>query len=290
MSAHWDDLKTVMHLVREGSLATAGDALGVSYTTVARRIKRAEEDLGMQLFERLADGYQPTESGQVVARKAALMEIEEHDLMRNLLANDANLSGALTITAPQLLCASYLAPVFAEFTDRYPDVELIVRADNELLDLNRREADLAIRISRAPGDTLRGRRLSEMHSATYASPEWVERLRQDPTIPVDWIVMDKIPEFHQQSLAAFPNARIRMKSDDMLSMVGAARAGMGVAQLPMFLGRYFSDLERVSDVASQPFSEIWLVAHRDVWASARVAAFREILVPHFKEHQHLFVA
>jgi len=290
MSAHWDDLKTVMHLVRGGSLANAADALGVSYTTVARRVKRAEDDLGLQLFDRLADGYQATEAGEVVARKAAAMETEELDLLRNLAGAEQIVSGRLTITAPQLLCSTHLIPVFKEFTERYPEVELHVRSDSALLDLNRREADLAIRVSDAPGDTLTGRVLARQESVAFGNVEWADKIASNQNAPVSWIVPERIPPAFKKYIPDLPNENVILRSDDIVTMIEAARAGMGVAMLPTFLGRHASDLFELPICSAMPFPDIWAVAHRDIWRSARVTAFREILIPHFKKNAHLFVA
>lgn len=289
MSAHWDDLKTVMHLVRGGSLATAADALGVSYTTVARRVKRAEDDLGLQLFERLADGYKATEAGHTVARKASAMEVEEHDLMRGLLGADQKLSGALTITAPQLLCSTLLASVFNEFCEKYPDVELHVRANTELLDLNRREADLAIRVSNHPGDSLMGRRLVAQQSAVYGVRRWAEQIAHDPAKQIDWILHDKLQNIQKETTANTPNNRLRLMTDETMTMISAAQKGLGVVRMPVFLAHDYDDLFRIDTLPPQAFPDIWVVAHRDVWPSARVAAFREILVPHFTKHREMFV-
>ncbi|MFY0595441.1 MAG: LysR family transcriptional regulator [Cognatishimia sp.] len=290
MSAHWDDLKTVMHLVRGGSLANAADALGVSYTTVARRVKRAEDDLGIQLFDRLADGYQATEAGEVVARKAAAMETEELDLLRNLVGAEQIVSGHLTITAPQLLCSTHLIPVFKEFTERYPEVELHVRSDSALLDLNRREADLAIRVSDAPGDSLTGRVLARQESVAFGNAEWADKIASNQNAPVSWIVPERIPPAFKKYIPELPNEHVILRSDDMVTMIEAARAGMGVVMLPTFLGRNALDLVELPICNVMPFPDIWAVAHRDIWRSARVAAFREILIPHFKKNAHLFVA
>lgn len=290
MSAHWDDLKTVMHLVRGGSLANAADALGVSYTTVARRVKRAEDDLGIQLFDRLADGYQATEAGEVVARKAAAMETEEMDLLRNLIGSEQVVSGVLTITAPQLLCSTYLIPVFKEFAEKYPEVELHVRSDSALLDLNRREADLAIRVSDTPGDSLTGRVLARQESMVFGNAEWAAKLRSNVNAPVPWIIPERIPPAFKKYAPDIPNEDVVLRTDDMVTMIEAARAGMGVVMLPAFLGRNTPDLHELDLCQPMTFPEVWAVAHRDIWRSARVAAFREILVPHFKKNAHLFVA
>lgn len=290
MSAHWDDLKTVMHLVRGGSLANAADALGVSYTTVARRVKRAEDDLGIQLFDRLADGYQATEAGEVVARKAAAMETEEMDLLRNLIGSEQVVSGVLTITAPQLLCSTHLIPVFKEFTEKFPEVELHIRSDSALLDLNRREADLAIRVSDAPGDSLTGRVLARQESVVFGNAEWAERVKANVNAPVPWIIPERIPPAFKKYVPEIPSENVILRTDDMVTMIEAARAGMGVVMMPAFLGRNAPDLFEIDICEPMAFPEIWAVAHRDIWRSARVAAFREILVPHFKKYAHLFVA
>lgn len=290
MSAHWDDLKTVMHLVRGGSLSNAADALGVSYTTVARRVKRAEDDLGIQLFDRMADGYQATEAGEVVARKAAAMETEELDLLRNLVGAEQVISGPLTITAPQLLCSTHLIPVFKEFSEKYPEVELHIRSDSALLDLNRREADIAIRVSDAPGDSLTGRVLARQESLPFANAEWADRIAENTNVPVPWIIPERVPPRFKKYIPEIPEENVVLRTDDTTTMIEAARAGMGVVMLPTFLGRHWSDLQELDICAAIPFPDVWAVAHRDIWRSARVAAFREILVPYFKKHAHRFVA
>lgn len=277
-----------MHLVRAGSLTGAADALDVSYTTVARRVKRAEDDLGLKLFDRLADGYQATEAGQVVAMKAAAMEIEELDLMRGLLGADQRLTGELTVTAPQLLCMTFLAPVFKEFTERYPDVSLQVNSANELLDLNRREADVAIRISNDPGDTLVGRRLTEQSAGYFGTQDWADRMARDPSTRVEWLAQTGSPEVPTDVMNCFPNARVRMRFDDFTSRLSAARIGTGIVRIPVFLASNYQELVHLSMLPTDSFPDVWMVAHRDVWQSARVAAFRDIMLPHFRKHRSKF--
>lgn len=283
MSVHWDDLKTVMHLVREGSLANAADTLGISYTTVARRVKRAEDDLGLPLFERLADGYHATDAGQEVARKAAAMETQENDLMRGLAGASQSLSGVLTVTAPQLVCTTLLAPVFEEFIETYPEVDLHIRASIALLDLNRREADVAIRISDDPGDSLIGRRLLSQRNAVYGTQTWADQIAQDPKKLIEWIVLEQFQDLSGEVCADFPNHRARMVTDDMMTMIKAACAGMGVVRMPTVLAEQYDCLKPIAQIAQRDIPDMWMVAHRDVWSSARVSAFRAILVKHMPQ-------
>ena len=290
MDMAWDDLRTVMELVRHRSLAGAGAALGVNYTTVARRVRRAEETLGEALFERLADGYRPTSAALSIAEHAQEMEQAEHGLMRRLKGAETQLSGPLTITAPQLLIASFLSPVLDQFTRAHPEVELRVLATNDLLDLSRREADLAIRISREPGDALTGLRLLDQDSASFASADWAARIAQSPQAMIDWVVYDSYPDVPKGACPDYPNMQVRFRFDDMVAMIGAAQAGLGVVRMPMFLGRTTAGLQQVPVLAPQPYPEVWVVGHPDVWPSAKLRAFREVLIAHCKAHKALFVA
>jgi DNA-binding transcriptional LysR family regulator len=289
MEPSWDDMRTVMCLVRGGSLAAAAHDLGLNYTTVARRIKRVEAALGVTLFDRLVDGYQPTEAGALVANYATQMNKQTDTMMRQLQGRDGTLRGSLTVTAPQLLIAHVLTPVIEQFCAAYPDVDLHVRATNDLLDLNRREADLAIRISRDPGDSLMGVRLASQQSSSFAAPAVAQAILDAPTRTVDWIVYADYAAVPKNVNPTYPNHRIRMTFDDMVAIRAAVVAGLGVARMPVFLGRSSDGLVQVPVLAPQPYPDIWIVAHRDVWASAKVAAFREMLVPFMRGRRAQFV-
>ncbi len=290
MQLDWDDLRTVLCVVRGRSLAEAGKVLAINYTTVARRISRAERKLGQQLFERLPDGYVPTEAGRLAAEYAAKMEAEQEALLLKLKGQDQTLRGQLTVTAPQLLIAHGLTTVIDQFCLAHPEVELVMRATNEILDLNRREADLAIRISRSPGDSLTGLRLADQHSASFADQTWADRIAKDTSTPIDWVVYTQLDHLPKGIDPTYPNHRIKLRLDDMMAIVGAAQAGLGVIRAPMFLGRGAPGLVQVPVLPPQPYAEIWVVGHRDVWPSAKVAAFRDILVAHMRATRDLYVA
>jgi|TARA_B110000902_G_scaffold258983_1_gene329589 DNA-binding transcriptional LysR family regulator len=290
MDIAWDDLRTILMLVRHGSLAGAADALDINYTTVARRVRRAESALNQLLFERLPDGYRPTEAAHLIAEHAEKMENAEHGLMRQLEGASTELSGVLKITAPHVLVANFLSPVIDEFITTYPRVDLRVLATTELLDLSRLEADLAIRISRNPGDTLMGVRLMRQDTASFANHEVARRIQSDPTAMIDWLVYESHPNLPKAISPQFPNNRARLRLDDIVAMIGAAQAGLGIVRMPLFLGRASAGLVQVPVLPPQPYADIWVVGHPDVWPSQKLRAFREILTKHCKVHSHKFVA
>lgn len=290
MNVAWDDLRTVLMLVRHHSLAGAAEALGVNYTTVARRVRRAEDALDQLLFERLPDGYRPTDAAHLVAEHAGQMENAEHGMMRQLECANTELSGVLKITAPHVLIANFLSPVIDQFSKAYPRVDLRILATTELLDLTRLEADLAVRISRNPGDTLMGLRLLRQETASFANQDAAKRISNDPTAMIDWVVHDAYPNVPNAISSKFPNNRARFRFDDIVAMVGAAQAGLGVVRMPMFLGRSSAGLVQVPVLPPQPYADIWVVGHPDVWPSQKQRAFREILTKYCKAHSRQFVA
>ena len=159
-----------------------------------------------------------------------------------------------------------------------------------VVDLARREADVAIRISRNPGDSLKGRRLLAQDSASFANADWASRLAADPETMVDWIVYDAYPDVPKAATDQFPNQRVRFRFDDMVAMTGAAVSGLGVVRMPMFLGRATPGLQQVPVLDPQPYPDVWVVAHPDVWPSAKVRAFVEPLVETAKSCRSEFVA
>ncbi len=281
MTENWDDLRAVLYVVRHGSLAAAGDALGVNYTTVARRISAAEAHYHTRFFDRFPQGYIPTTAGNAAARLAEKMEGSELDLRLQLGGLDETLSGVLTVTAPPLVIETHLLPVFDRFTALHPNVELRVVGGNELLNLSRREADIAIRVSNDPGDTLVGVRLVENYRAAFASATYAQQITDAPARVVDWIGYSHWTAPPRGILPTFPRSRIRMRFDETSAVIAALKAGLGVARLPLFVGRA-AGLTRVPVLPVQRAADIWAVAQRDMWSSAKVSALKGLLVSHFR--------
>ncbi len=288
MDADWEDLKTVLYMVRGGSLATAGARLGVNYTTVARRIARIEANLGQQLFLKAKAGYTPTEAGILVADAAALMEERSHKLMRSLSAAQDQLSGSLTITAPPLLVGPYLAEVLKRFRGKYPNVDMSVRATIETLDLNRTDADLAIRISNTPDAALVGQRLAKQRTASFASYEYSKTLTGDRDQPIAWVGLTHWKGPPEDVLKRYPNSKVAYQFDDMTALIGAVQSGLGVVRMTMFLGHTTPGLVQVPLLQPKPYKDVWVLTHSDIRAAPKIAAFKEILIPYFKEKAQEF--
>lgn len=289
MDLNWDDYRTVLHLVREQSLAGAAKSLNVNYTTIARRVTRAETALGQKLFDRLPSGYIATDLAEQVARAAHEMEKSSDDLLRSVIANEDKLSGSLTITAPQLLISNIMGPVLKEFGDAHQNVILNVKATNELLNLNRREADIALRISNSPDESLVGVRLTKQRTAIFACEGLANHLQDNPNSKFDWIWFEHWNGLPEKTLQDRSDPNPKYVFDDMTAVLGGAKAGLGVVRLPLFLGRSTDGLKQLQILEPQPYIDIWALSHSDMKDAPKVRAFKDILIPFFNKHKNTFV-
>lgn len=285
----WDNLRIFLALAQQKSVRGAAGALGVSHSTVSRRIESFEDSLGVRLFERLPDGFVLTPFGEDMMQTARRLEEAVNGLERRVLGQDARLRGDLRVTMPDLLAAKLLMPDLVAFGKRYPDINLEVAISYTPFDLSRREADVAIRITRDPPEALVGRKIITYARATYASRAYLAE--HDPVAEPDsvtWIGWDdrsRHPRWVRET--PFPGAPVRGRLNNAMVQLAAAKAGMGLAMLPCFMGDTEPDLRRVPPGKPEPAWDIWILTHEDLRATARVRAFMDFMAEAFLGHRDL---
>jgi len=285
----WDHLRVFMALAREQTVRAAATSLGVSHSTVSRRIDAFERDLGVRLFERLPDGFVLTPYGEDTLRTAQGLEESLDGLQRRVRGQDGQLRGDLRVTMPDLLAANLLMPDLVAFCERYPEIDLEVAISYTPFDLVRREADVAIRITRDPPEQLVGRKVITFARAAYASRDYLARHdpQHDPQ-SVTWIGWDDSTRHPRWVRAtAVPQAPVRGRMNNALVQLAACKAGMGLAMLPCFMGDGEPDLARVPPGEPEPAWDIWLLTHEDLRATARVRAFMDAMAAAFLRHRDL---
>jgi DNA-binding transcriptional LysR family regulator len=280
----WDDLRVVLAIGRSGGLKSAAAALGVDHSTVFRRLGAIERALGSKLFERHATGYRPTESGRRVIDTAERIETETLALDRDLAGRDTRLTGHLRVTASETLAFGGLASEIARFRALHPGITVELMVDNRIIDLSRREADVALRATRPQQGDLFGRKLIDVRWCFYAAPSYLaahpppRRLSDlgkhaaigwgeavQPTKAAAWIT------------ANIPAAAIGYRTGSLVSQFMAAKAGMGLALLPSYLGEGEPGLQRVLGPLSDLRTELWMVTHKALKDTARVRAFMDVV-------------
>lgn len=273
---YWGDLSFVVAIHRHGTFSGAAKALGVTHTTVARRIKDLERRYGSQLVDPTRSGLVLTAAGENVLEAALRIEDQLLELERVVSGKDARLAGVLRLTTCDVFAWLY-ADAFRSFGDRYPHIELEIIADNEVRDLSRREADIAIRGTNAPQDSLVGRRINSLDYAVYGARELAERLvAAEDYRNLPWVTFSprQPPRLAERWLRAnVPTPKVAAQVDTALIMLRAVQAGIGVALLPTVLGDGDAGLRRLTAPLPDLRQDVWLLTPRELLNTARVRAF-----------------
>ncbi len=284
----WDDVRLFLALVRAGSVRAAAAKAGVSHSTVARRVEAFETRLGVKLFDRLPSGYVLTAAGEDLLGVAEKVENELDGVQRRLVGQDRRLAGVIRVTMVDVIATHLLMPNLTEFRELYPNIELEVVITYEALDLTRREADVAIRFVKNPPDHLIGHRLATVANAAYATQDYLDHHDlADPT-SVSWIGFGSpspFPKWVKQS--DYPNVPAKGVFNSMLLQLQAARCGMGMANLPCFMGDPDPELRRLPPGEPRPGYDLWLLRHRDTRSTARLRVFSEFVGAAVAEHRPL---
>jgi DNA-binding transcriptional LysR family regulator len=277
----WDDLRFALAIARNEGLAGAARALGVDNSTVFRHLNALEEQLGAKVFERLPTGYRPTDSGALLIDAAERMEAEAIAVDRDLTGRDTRLSGRLRVTSSESLAYRILTPEIARFRDAHPGIQVELTIDNRALDLSRREADVALRATRPRESDLFGRKLADILWAVYGAADSTVRTRGKKALGenpfVGWAEAAQGIRAAQWIVENIPHEAIVYRSSSIVNQLGAARAGMGLAVLPCYLGDPEEDLVRLTPPPPELTTELWLITHKDLKGSARIRAFMEVV-------------
>jgi DNA-binding transcriptional LysR family regulator len=180
----WDEFRLVKAIAETGSLAGAGDVLALNHSTVFRRLNGLEQELGSRLFERARTGYVPTPAGEEMVTLATRMFDDITEFERRVAGRDVKPSGELRVTTNDSLVAHLATPLFGAFCRQYPEIKLDVVIDNRALNLSRRDADVAIRATAEPPETLVGRRIASIAWAVYGSKGCGIETTDDPALDV----------------------------------------------------------------------------------------------------------
>ncbi len=283
----WDDLKFFLAVARNGSISAGARRLKVQHSTVSRRIRALENRLGTRLIERKKSGYELTAVGEELKLSAARMELEILDIEDALAGHEGRVCGELRVSAIGNMATTVLMPMFRAFHERYPEIEMHIQVSNRFVSLTERQADIAIRLTNDPLETLIGTRLVTVRSAVYGSAAYLARQRSRAQ-PPEWLGVECC-DFHRDwTHAARPERDFRFYVDDTLLTLAALKEGFGIAYLPCFMGDSHPDLARVHAPEEKHDLGLWLLYHGDLRQTRRVRLFRQHMVDHIAPEKDLF--
>jgi DNA-binding transcriptional LysR family regulator len=271
-SISWDEFRLVKAIADAKSLVGAAEKLGINHSTVFRRLGALEEAIGAQLFERSRNAYVATSAGEEMIALAGRMEQEIIGFERTVAGRSAKPSGELKLTTNDAFLCWLIAPMLATFRKAYPDIRLDVTVGHQHLNLSRRDADVALRATLDPPETLVGRKIAHIGWAAYGPERWKggDHERQ-------WIGFGDGPgvigarRWLEDNVA--PEA-IVCRVDSVAGVASAIAAGVGAGLLPCMIGDQVAGVARLGQ--KLPFGDdMWLLTHPDLRHSARVRAFME---------------
>lgn len=282
----WDDLRIVLAVTKESTLANAGRRLGMSYATVHRRLGQIEERIGVSLFDRTRAGNTPTLAAEELAQTARKIESQVLEVERRIVGRDLRPSGTVRVTTLDTLLVGVLSPLMVEFQKSQRDISLDVVVSNQLHSLSNREADVAIRPSSAPHDTLIGRKVARLAYAAYGRRDQAQQLGDIGDLTqFDWLGPGDAmiyPELEAWMEKRRLNARCSYRVSSLLAMRTAVRDGQGLAVLPCYLADPDTCLTRVTEPLPELEVDLWLLTHNDLRKTARVREFLDFMAAALK--------
>lgn len=283
-SFDWSLVPSFLSALDRGSLLGAARALGASQPTIGRHIAELESQLGTVLFERTGRGLLPTQAAQRLAEAARAMERGAHELARSVSAGVAEMAGTVRISASQPVACVLLPPVLQQMRLALPQVQVELVASNELSNLLRREADIALRMVQPEQGSLVARRIGKVTLGACAHRDYLAR-RGVPRAPADLLGHELIGADRNQDIlrgfAAFGmplrKEDFAFRTDDLVAYWHAVRAGLGVGFVAGYLARTDPAVVPVLPALRIPPLPVWLVVHREIRSSPRIRAVYDFL-------------
>ncbi len=283
-SLDWDDFRVVRAIAEAGSLPAAAFRLGLNHSTVFRRLGQIEKRLGTPLFERHRSGYVPTPAGEETTAVAARLADDITGLTLRLAGKEMAPSGEVRIATSDSILSCLLMPMLSGLRDAYPLIRLDVVTGNEPLNLSRRDADIALRATDSPPETLVGRRIAEIAWALYGSTD-AEPLPQGADHAAlatrRWVSLgDRMARLQAVQFVAehVPPEQIVATFDTVGGLGVAIEAALGIGYLPCFVGDPSPRLRRLAPPEPAFATSLWLLTHPDLRSAPRIRAVLDGLV------------
>lgn len=267
----WDDLRLVLAIARGKGLSGAARSLGLNHATLFRRLNQLEQRVGVRLFERFRTGYAATAAGEKVVALAARIESGVVDVTRELSGQDTRPQGTVRLTTTDALlplvgrCLPHLRATNPEIT-----VELCIV--NMMVNLSRRDADIALRATGSPPPDLFGRKVGRLVYGIYAAKALKTKRIDLASLP--WVAPDDTVSHTPSAVwmaKLVPGATVAGRGNSLPSILEMVRAGIGVGLLPCLLADQQADLIQIGQPAPMAL-DLWLLTHNDLRNVARVRA------------------
>ena len=274
----WNLYRSLLAVLDSGSLSGAARALGLAQPTIGRHIEALEDALGGgSLFTRSGSGLRPTRAALALATHARAMAVAAEALIRTATGDPDNISGVVRVTASQIVGAEVLPPLLRDFRETHPLVDIELALSNQMENLLRRDADIAVRMARPTQTGLLARRIGALRVSLHAhraylqkhgEPQTLDDLRRHTLIGFD---RDAPPPSAVSGIdfEITPDL-FALRTDSDLAQLAALRAGFGIGACPTLLARRDPNLVPILGDVFGFDMEVWVVMHEDLKGDRRM--------------------
>lgn len=286
---NWDDARIFLAVQREKTLRGAARSLSLDKATVGRRLTAMERALGATLFLRASNGYSLTPVGEVALSSAETMERSAHEFVRQTQGVDKRLAGEVKVTTTDALAIGFVVPSIERLRAKHPGVTVQLSTSTQILNLAKREADVAVRTVKPDNPDLLARRLASWEMGLFASEGYLKR-RGEPVVGQafaghDLVVYQpymtamRVPMLAGEPIHA---GRVVSSVNSNLTLRAALKAGIGVGEIPAQMGLCDGLVRIWPDRSRQTPYEVWLVTHQDLRHTARIRAMIDEIIVAFE--------
>lgn len=287
----WNGIRDFLAVIEAGSLTAGAARLGVSQPTLSRRLQSLEETLGARLLIRSPRHLKLTDAGRRIQKMAARMGDEANTIENIAMGLDKELEGSVRISATEILSINWLTALLPEFHETHPGISVELIVENTVANLQKREADIALRLMRPTQQEVIARQLGEIGYSLYASRSYIDKFGKA-------VKSDELKNYQAVGLAGqtstaiwmktlFPEKQIKFQMNTLLGVQRGVEAGLGIGPLLSYFGDHNSNLIKLDAVPSV-FKEIWLCTLPEVHTNARIRAVHNFIKAKFLAEKSRF--
>ena len=281
---NWDDVKLFLAVSRQTRLDEAAALLNIDATTISRRIKRLEKDLGRTLFERTRRGHSLTPAGEQLATLAEKMEAASLDIQVKAEGEEVT-AGRVRLGVPEGLGTNIIAPSLKNFNAAYPLIELDLIALSGFVSVPKRQADMSILLTRPTSGRIKVVKFSEYHLHLYAAQPYLDQrpdifdrasLKEHVLIGyTDDLIYSSQLKYLEDVL---PSLTPHLCSPSINAQMEMIAAGAGIGILPDFMARRNKSLTKILSHEVEVKRTLWLAVHSDIADLMRIRVVIDFLM------------
>lgn len=284
----WNRTRAFLATAETGSFSAAARLLGSTQPTVGRQVARLEEELGVMLFERVGTRLEMTSTALDLVEHAKAMGEGARRLALAAAGQSNSIEGTVKLTTSEVIAGHLIPPVLSQLRRTHPRIEVEVVASNEVRDLHRREADIAVRNAQPKHPDLIGKQLGVREGYLYASDEYLERIggleSPEDILRAEIFAFDRT-DLMVEGLNAFglpvTREQFPIATSNHLVQWELCKRGLGICAIMSEVGDAAPGVRRVLPQIMLPI-QMWLVAHRELRTSRRIRVVFDALVEHLK--------